>query len=390
MQLENASTQDADNSERVMAVSGFVEHVGTDKVVGWAYDSSSPLARLEVTVRIGSKFYASGFANIARHDLLIASIGDGKHGFEIDVREAGFSTAQLAALEIHAISGVEVVEISRVHASALVTDLKSDPLMPTSDASQFPVFILGPARSGTSAITLALLESGSYIGAGEGHLLPLAHKLLSVIDQHYHRVGNEGSTMLARVSSDAFQRLTRRAFVQLVSDLFPTPHWLDKTPTVEMVRAAVLMRELWPNARFIFMKRRVIENVLSRRRKCPDDTTESHYCDWAAVMSAWLAVRKELGNAALEIEHRQLVLNPRDVASSIVAFLEMPELAVEGLNGYLCSSRPEQTDASFGSTYSLERLDLDPHDTQRMIAVCDPVMTAFGYGYGENYYIDRT
>jgi hypothetical protein len=378
-----------------MAVSGFVEHVDTDHVVGWAYDTNFPAARLEVTVRIGDAFYASGFADIARSDLLAAGIGDGKHGFKIDVSEAHFSPEQAAALEIHAISGVEVVPISRVHAcdpnsNALIADLKSDGLMPASDPTRFPVFILGPARSGTSAVTLALLDSGSYFGAGEGHLMSLAHELVSVIDQHYRRVGNQSDTTLARVSSDAFQKLIRRAFVQLASDLFPTPHWLDKTPTVEAVRASVLLRELWPNARFIFMKRRVIENVLSRRRKFPDGTTESHYCDWAAVMTAWLAVRGELGSAALEIDHRQLVLDPQHVAASIGAFLELPEAAAARFSRYLSTCRPQQTDEHFGSTYSLEHLDLNEDEARRLIAVCDPVMSAFGYGYGDAYYIAGT
>ncbi len=373
-----------------MAVTGFVEYVGAQHVSGWAYDSSSPAARLEVAVRIGEEFYASGFADIARHDLLLAGIGDGRHGFAIDVSEANFSAEEVAALEVHVISGVEVVRIARVHAAPEpIVDLSSAALMPTSDASQFPLFILGPARSGTSAITLGLLESGSYIGTGEGHLMPLAHALLSVSDQHYRRAGNEPSTLLARVSSDAFQKLTRRAFVKLAADLFPTPHWLDKTPTVEMVRASLLMRELWPNARFIFMKRRVIENVLSRRRKFPQGTTESHYSDWAAVMSAWLAVRGALGSAALEIDHRQLVLDSREVASSIVAFLELPEAAAAKFSRYICESRPEQTDENFGATYSLEHLGLDEHEARRMSAVCDPVMSAFGYGYGDSYYIAR-
>src|SRR4029077_7629253 len=137
--------------------------------------------------------------------------GDGKHGFAIDVSGAHFSAEEVAVLEVHAISGVEVVRIERVHATIqALTDLKSEASMPTSDATQFPVFILGPARSGTSAITLALLESGSYIGMGEGALLPLAHGFLSVIAHHYRRGGNE-ATALAHVASDAFQKLIRRA-----------------------------------------------------------------------------------------------------------------------------------------------------------------------------------
>ena len=370
-----------------MAVTGFVEHAGASQVSGWAYDSTSPEARLEVTVRIRDEFYASGYADIERDDLLSAGIGDGRHGFAIDVSGAHFSAEELAALEVHAISGVEVVRIVRVQAhGARIADLKSDQMLPTSDDAQLPLFILGPARSGTSAITLALLESGSYIGSGEGHLLPLAQALSSVIDQHYQRAGGDPNTTLSRIEADAFHKLIRRAFVQLARQLFPTPRWLDKTPTVEMVRASLLMRELWPSARFIFMKRRVIENLLSRQRKFPHGTTESHYSDWAAVMTAWLGVRGRLGSAALEIDHRQLIVEPREAAASIAAFLELPEAAANRFSRYICDSRPEQTDENFGATYSLEQLDLDEPDTLRMMEVCDPAMTAFGYGYGKSYY----
>src|SRR5579862_3817835 len=294
-----------------MAVTGFVEHAGVSQVSGWAYDSTAPDARLEVTVRIGGEFYASGYADIERDDLLSAGIGDGRHGFVIDMSGAHFSAEEVAALEVHAISGVDVVRILRVQAHGKrIADLRSDSLLPTSDGTQLPLFILGPARSGTSAITLGLLESASYVGAGEGHLLSLAHGLLSFIDQHYQRAGSDPNTTLARIEKDAFHKLIRRAFVHVATQLFPAPRWLDKTPTVEMVRASVLMRELWPNARFLFMKRRVIENVLSRQRKFPHDTTESHYSDWAAVMTAWLGARDSLGSATLEIDHRQLIVEP--------------------------------------------------------------------------------
>ncbi len=370
-----------------MAVTGFVEFAGTNYVRGWAYDSDAPMSRLEVAVRIGDEFYASAIADISRSDLLAAGIGDGCHGFDIDVSEAKFSAAELAALEIHAISGVDVVRIERVAAGGEpLIDLASDPSMAVSDATQFPVFVLGPARSGTSAMTLALLESGSYLGMGEGHLMPLAHALLSAVDRHYYKAGDESNTLRAKVPATAFQKLIRRAFVQLASELFPSPRWLDKTPTVEMVRASVLMQELWPNARFIFMKRRVIENLLSRKRKFPGNSTDNHFSDWAAVMSAWLAVRERLGSAALEIDHRQLVLDPHAVASAVAQFLDLPESAGARFVRYLSQSRPEQTDENFGATYALEDLGLSEAERQSLVSTCDPVMQAFGYGYGAEYY----
>lgn len=370
-----------------MAVTGLVEFAGADSVSGWAYDSQSPSARLEITVRIGDEFCASGFASVERHDLLLAGIGDGKHGFSIDLSDANISAEDAAVLEVHAISGAEVIKLPRMSVTPeRIVDLTSDPSEPTSDEKQFPVFILGPARSGTSAITLALLESASYVGTGEGHLLPLAHALVSLVDQYYQRRAHDPHTMLGRVPIDAFQKLIRRSFVKLATDLFPTVRWLDKTPTVEMVRASVLMKELWPNARFIFMKRRVIENVLSRQRRFPQDSTERHYSDWSAVMTAWLAVRDKLGEAALEIEHRQLVLDPDATASSIADFLELPDAAAGRFRRYVNNSHPEQTDENFGATYSLDHLGLDEIEVRRMKAVCDPIMSALGYSYDETYF----
>ncbi len=370
-----------------MTVKGLVEFAGTSNVSGWAYDSESPSVRLEITVRVGDEFCASDFAQIERDDLRMAGIGDGKHGFSIDLREAKISAEDASLVEVHAISGAEVIKLPRTRTTPEgVVDLTSNPFEPTSDETQLPLFILGPARSGTSVITLALLESASYVGTGEGHLLPLAHALVSAVDRYYQRRAHDPNTMLGRVPIDAFQKLIRRSFVKLASDLFPTVRWLDKTPTVEMVRASVLMKEIWPNARFIFMKRRVIENVLSRLRRFPEDSIERHYSDWAAVMTAWLAVRDTLGDAGLEIEHRQLVLDPDAVGASIASFLQLPEAAAARFLHYLNKSHPEQTDENFGAIYSLDRLGLDESDARRMTAMCDPIMQALGYSYDGSYY----
>ena len=370
-----------------MAITGLVEYTGTASVIGWAYDPEYPTARLEVTVRIRGQFLASGFADIGRKDLLSEGMGDGRHGFNIDISDALLSAGDTAELLIHGILGAQIAVLARAKAvPERILDLTSNPDEPTSDPRQRPVFILGPARSGTSAMTLALLESGADLGTGEGHLLPLAHALVGTIDRYYQSRVEDPETLLGKVPIAAFQKLIRRSFVSMATDLFPTRRWLDKTPTVEMVRASVLMQELWPNARFIFMKRRVIENVLSRQRKFPQDDTERHYSDWLAVMTAWLAVREELGDAALEIEHRQLVLEPGAVVTTIAKFLQLPQDAAVRFRSYLTERRPEQTDSDFGAVYSLERLGLNASDAERLRVACDPVMRALGYSYGESYF----
>jgi hypothetical protein len=99
-------------------------------------------------------------------------------------------------------------------------------------------------------------------------------------------------------------------------------------------------------------------------------------------------VREQLGSAALEIDHRELVLDPEVVASSITAFLGLPSAAAARFSRYVCQSRPEQTDENFGAIYALHNLGLDEQEMRRLKMVCDPAMSAFGYGYDESYYIN--
>jgi hypothetical protein len=370
-----------------MALVGYLESVDPRFVRGWAYDTEMPAAHLEVVVRIGEEFCASSHADVARNDLLQAGIGDGSHGFSIDLAESDLSAADAAQLRVHVISGAESMELFRLaDKSDVVEDLVSEPSQPVSDEHQYPVFILGPARSGTSVMTLGLLDSARYVGMGEGHLMPLAHLLSSTVENYYRRDGVTAGTLLGRVPAEAFQRFLRRAFVQLARSLFQTVYWLDKTPSVEMVQAAPIMRELWPNAKFVFMKRRVIENVISRRRKFSADLTREHFLDWAAVMSAWLQVRDSLAGSAIEIEHRQLVLDPDGTIASIAAFLEMPAESAERLRRFVNDQQPERTDTNFGATYQLSDLGLDELEEQQMITACGPLMAAYGYSFDRGYY----
>lgn len=85
--------------------------------------------------------------------------------------------------------------------------------------------------------------------------MPLAKELLHTADTYYatHRDLTSNDTTLRAIHLSTFQRVVRRGFVQLTREAFPSGYWIDKTPTAEMIRAAPLMREIWPNARFIFM-----------------------------------------------------------------------------------------------------------------------------------------
>ncbi len=153
-----------------------------------------------------------------------------------------------------------------------------------------------------------------------------------------------------------------------------------------MVRSAPLMLEMWPNARFIFLKRRVIENIISRRRKFPQDTLQNHYLDWVDVLSAWHGVREQLGSTAMEAEHLHMARHNDVFSAEVSTFLGLTPGQAETLRLTLASDHPEQTSDRVGQSAKLQSLGLQPDEERELRKACDPIMQAFGYSYDESYY----
>ena len=366
---------------------GFVESIEPDQIRGWAFDPNRPDDHVVVIASVDGSPIGSAIANLSRHDLVKAGLGRGDHGFAIQfTRPMKLSSPQ--QLVLHALSNDGPVALPVLERNWGATlDWASSSDIPVVDTEQFPVFILGPARSGTSALALGLLKSRHYEGFGEGHLLPLAQDLLTRVHSFYEESGARESddTFLRRVPVRAFERLIRRGFIQLTRSAFPSGYWMDKTPKVEMVHAAPLFQELWPNARFIFLKRRVIENIASRRRKFSDGTLENHYLDWANIMTAWLGVRRRLDTAALEIDQLELARDPARISRLISDFLKMPDDASGRLFDALKNDRPERTASDIGTVINMTDLNLSETEFQDLRQACDVAMAELGYAYDEYY-----
>src|SRR5688572_12819149 len=116
---------------------------------------------------------------------------------------------------------------------------------------------------------MAALRDGAQIrGFNEGVLAHLLPTLMSDVQQHYLRHNEKPSTMLGSVPEEflttGIKNLFGRAFIETMG----TGRWLDKTPGgAKIVETCPSLLEIFPNATFIFCKRRGIENVLSRQNK---------------------------------------------------------------------------------------------------------------------------
>ena len=164
----------------------------------------------------------------------------------------------------------------------------------------------------------ALACGTRYVGFREGQLFDLLAQLERCAETFYadKRSSLENSNlMLSHVPLDYLSAVIGSAFRDLADRLFSSRYWVDKTPNVDMIRLAPTLLRLWPKAKFIYMKRRGIENLMSRLRKFPDTITfHTHCADWAESMEVWEKVRTQLGRSSIEVDQRHMLSESDAVA----------------------------------------------------------------------------
>jgi hypothetical protein len=369
-----------------LAIDGFIEATTPLQVRGWAWDAQDPEGICQITVCVADRPVAAATAHLFRDDLQRAQIGSGAHGFVINLPEP-LAESELAELRVFAAGAdgeaFQIVVAAPPPAAAAPSRRVVLEGRAVTDVGQRPVFILGAARSGTSAVAQALLASGAFEGAEEGHVFELMAKLLGCVTAYYGANGDQyvqgWDTGLARVAPDYFRAGIREMFVRLSRELFPSGRWLDKTPTVGIIQVTPILQEIWPAARFVFMWRGAVDNIASRLRKFPQLSFAAHCEDWASVMRAWLAVRSGLGAAVLEIEQPVLAREPGPVADQLAAFLDLDSLEARRMREALEVDRPEQTGTVFGETITLAQTGWTEEQVQIYHAVCGPVIAALEF-----------
>jgi Sulfotransferase family len=124
-------------------------------------------------------------------------------------------------------------------------------VLPTFDPPEKPIFIIGCPRSGTSILLKALLESPS-LGSiqSEGHILWDA----------YHHARDRGWDSDALDGRDVLPR--EREYIYAAIRLFVRGRrFVDKTP--ENCLRIPYLEALFPDATFVFLRRRAADNVSS-------------------------------------------------------------------------------------------------------------------------------
>lgn len=365
-----------------MGLIGFVDNISSDMCVGWVLDSTDPDAHVDVEVWAADGTVAIGIANQFRDDLLIAGHGDGCHAFSIPLTDLiGFRDPEKARIRVLCRSRAgNRTELRQTTASNAANLLRAPvyPLLSTEE----PIFILGAARSGTSAMYSALVSAGIATGEGEGHFFPVLTALHAVVDEYYRSQSHsiKEGTLIGSVSPQLVFTTLCEGIRPMMRGLFKGQRWVDKTPTVAMVEAAPLLAKLWPGAKFLFMKRRGIENVLSRTRKFPNMDFAAMCNDWKTVMTRWSVIRGALAHCAIEIEQSEMQEHPACIAQRLGEFLGLSELQEERLRISLSSSTVEVTGVHRSQPIALAETGWTAEQQEIFLKCCSDAMSLFSYG----------
>ncbi len=375
-------------------IRGFLETTDRYQAHGWCVDEAAPDRHVEVEFTLGPRQLGRTTADIFRLDLQQNSIGGGDHAFTFTFPQP-LEAEQAQNVRARVMIGENAVTLPRLPAEPRPAPPAPTPSLrfgaDAVDETQRPVFVLGAARSGTSAMVGALLRLERYAGQAEGHILDLLAHLSLATSRFYslkHDDAQPGrNTMIAQVPEDYVQAGLDHIFVDLARQMFATPHWVEKTPNSDLVHLAPRFLQIWPNARFIFMRRRSLENIASRSRKFHYDYARNCQ-EWGNAMKAWASVRDKLAGSAIELDQMILSHQPERVATALTDFLTLDPIDTRVIAESLRHERPQRTATTMDDVLDLESQGLSAEQLAVFNKICKPWMDLFGYTTDSQYHRD--
>jgi len=199
--------------------------------------------------------------------------------------------------------------------------------------NDYPIFIMGAERSGTSTMAMFLKTKLGYEGNSEGHIFDLLSEILIKVSNHYSSKGlhpliksdesistKYDVTTAQEISQSIIESKIKTLWKKLVGSEY-SGLWFDKTPGPEFIKCAPYLADMYKNARFLFLIRDPVAAVESSRRKFGSSFESA--CDrWRDCAHAWIQVKALMPkNSFLEIKTHELSEKYEQVQRLIVSLL---------------------------------------------------------------------
>lgn len=250
------------------------------------------------------------------------------------------------------------------------------------------VFVLGAPRSGTSAVRSAIYET-RYKGPGEAHTVGL---LKSIVDHAIDyaakaEAAKAGGNLLASITTDLIISSLCNAYVEMINRAHPTDYFIDKTPSLGPIQALELVDRYLPiPVRFLFCKRRGVDNIQSNSRKWPDRVFGERCQEWASIIDLWDITSPKISSPVMEVEFYDLNYRRRETTIRIADFLQVTTAEQQAMANFLEKNSPERTvEMADGIGQPLSATGWTDSEKEQFVSLTGATMKRSGYGL-ESYW----
>jgi hypothetical protein len=242
-----------------------------------------------------------------------------------------------------------------------------------SETSQ-KLFIVGLPRSATSTLVHSLRMIG-FRGFAEGHFLSLLPAWEEAIMRYYDTWQDEilPDTMLSKMGSGELLLRCRKFFRGIFEELTGPPPWFDKNALPTIIPYLKLIQSVWPDASFIFMRRRPVDFIVSAMKKFPDRDFE-HFCDVINFTFTNWEIQKNFLKKYIEVDQADF-FEPHKLADTLIDFLKLdPKYRAPLMEGL--RFQVERTSESY-APQNLDDLHLTPQQLHLFHQKCGPIMEKY-------------
>lgn len=307
---------------------GAIESKSAEGLSGWIAILPGAEESLQLEVVIDGEVVGRVAAMEFRADVKAAGYGSGCYGFSF--RFPASVPPQAAERALLRLAGTEIYLTGKSKATS-------------ARAGEGSVFILGPPRSGTSAILMGLHRALGFSAYGEGHALPIFQRLLFGLYEYVRDMAGRDDVMASHIDVDAFKAVTIEHVRAFYHEHFNRAAFVDKTPGLEALVGVPFLREAFPAARLIVTQRRAREFVESHRRKF-GASFETACVLWARCAEQIETLRSSESDI-LFVDHHELESQPDAAARAIAAHVGKPEGA-EALTRFFQENRVAATEGA--------------------------------------------
>jgi hypothetical protein len=388
-------------------LTGYVDEVCRQYIVGWAFDSDRPIERVELVVLIGGEEHGRAIADRARPDLLeLGTYGDGNHGFvyrfekplsligtyEIIVKVAGGAALLPGAITIQK----EAIE---------------------SQDDLPPILVTSTGRSGTSLMMRRLAQDKSIVVAGH---FPYEIKLLTYYAHAFEVLtapGNHQKSVDPNLIFDDPYHIGLNPFNhQDFADTFPRPKMIHEffekysapvvasafKQTVSKFYERVSLTQSKYAARSFAEKcdvfnptRDFTRGIYGKIREIvlvrdPRDIFCSYRAFWStpaeqsmqilrSVRNKMMDFKRESNNDSLFVRYEDLVQVPNDVLVRISEFLDLGHVISVDQERERADFEIHATSSDSSASIGRWRKELVPSELQEFNTDFGEFFEAFGY-----------